>query len=458
MSAEHEHLSDETLMDYADDRTAAAGRVHVETHLASCSMCRAKLEEYSSFATALRDEETWWALKTIVLGETVNNVHAFNERLAREDAEAERLLRHLLDSQYVFLFANVARKLRFRTGGVARLLTTTARSECDRNARFAVVLAETAAMIAEALPDDYYPAQSVNVIRGNAWIEFATACRYLARFDKGFDALGRAERAYRRLPTDATHLGRVFLARAVMFFEQQKYEEALPLARQAAERFRMYGLLSSYLDAKELEAVTLYRMGDTRATFDVYQRIYDTADVLGEVEKKARAARNLAVAHADRGEISTASTYLQLALQIYAGLGQPAMVAHTRWSIAWLALLAGDARAAAEQLPAVVNDLSAFGMAGDAARAQLDLAEALIVLERFDEVRDICAALVSYFRRANMLTGAVTAAAFLKEAAAKRRIVREDVKHVRRYLDALNRQPDLVFIPPSDDRSRTAKN
>jgi hypothetical protein len=49
-----------------------------------------------------------------------------------------------------------------------------------------------------------------------------------------------------------------------------------------------------------------------------------------------------------------------------------------------------------------------------------------------------------------MLTGAMTAAAFLKEAAAQRTIKREHITHVRRYLDALDRSPDVVFVPPPD--------
>jgi hypothetical protein len=90
-------------------------------------------------------------------------------------------------------------------------------------------------------------------------------------------------------------------------------------------------------------------------------------------------------------------------------------------------------------------------MAADAARCQLDLAEALLMLGRFDEVQSVCGALVSYFRQARMITGALTAAAFLKEAASSGRLTRTHIDHVRTYLSQLEHRPELPFSPPPAD-------
>jgi hypothetical protein len=40
--------------------------------------------------------------------------------------------------------------------------------------------------------------------------------------------------------------------------------------------------------------------------------------------------------------------------------------------------------------------------------------------------------------------------AFLKQAAATGTIRMETVKHVRRFVDALDRQPELLFVPLTD--------
>jgi hypothetical protein len=47
-----------------------------------------------------------------------------------------------------------------------------------------------------------------------------------------------------------------------------------------------------------------------------------------------------------------------------------------------------------------------------------------------------------------MLTGALTAASYLKEAAEMRRLTRSDVQHVRRFLADLEKRPQLEFAPP----------
>ena len=262
------------------------------------------------------------------------------------------------------------------------------------------------------------------------------------------DALARAERAYRRLIDPDTHLAAVDMARAAMLFEQQRYDEALPFARKAADVFSGRRDMKRYFDAKEWQAVILHRLGDIAAARVTYQAAYDMADGADDVEMKARAAIDLGIAYHDEGDLGSASKYLRVALQIYEGLEQTAMIVHTRWWIANVSLAGGNATDAAQRLPAIISELESVGLASGAARARLDLAEALVQLGRFDEVHAIASALVTYFRNAAMITGALTAAAYLKEAATNRSLTADGVRHVRQYLADLERAPDLLFLPP----------
>lgn len=452
MSFERGHIPDEILFEYADDPQGVLDRAGVEAHLAACATCAARLADLAAFTAALREESTWWAAREIASGKQQSAIDAYSERLAREDGEAVRMLGDMLESQYLFVRANLARKRRLHTGGVVRLLTKTAHEECDCTPLFAVALAETAGIIAEALPDDYYPAGAVNILRGDAWIEYATACRHLGRFEEGLDGVARAERNYRRLLDPGMFFARAALARATLLWEQQKYDEALRFARDAAERFADRRATEGYAQAKEWEALILHRKGDVAAASETYSKVFAIADSISDMEMKARAARNLAIVFSGRGDIASAGDYLLVALNIYEDLGKRAMVVQTRWVIAELSLVAGHAAVAAERLPDLIAELMELGMSTDAALAQLDLAEALVVLNRLDEAREICAALVSFFRRADMLTGAVTAAAFLREAAAKRTITPKHIAYVREYLSALDRSPDLIFPPPPETR------
>ena len=47
-----------------------------------------------------------------------------------------------------------------------------------------------------------------------------------------------------------------------------------------------------------------------------------------------------------------------------------------------------------------------------------------------------------------MITGALMAAAYLKEAAMNRSLTLDGVRHVKKYLADVERAPELLFVPP----------
>jgi len=448
MTNVREHVAEEVLAAYAEDPDSVEDRAAVEEHLAACSACRATTDDLRVVMAAIGDEETWWIAGELMGGEGQRRIREFVERMDAEDAEAERMLEPIVQSQYLFTKANILRRRRFHSGGVVRALCEHAWQQCQREPRFASVLAETAAAIAEALPDDYYPGGAVNELRGRAWKEYSTACRYRGDLPGGFDALARAERAYRRLVDPDVHLATVEMARAAMLFEQQHYEEARACALKAADVFTERRDMKRYFDAKEWEALILHRLGDAATARATYQAVYDAADAIEDAEMKARAAKNLGIAYHDTGDLGSASKYLRIAQQIYEGLGQTAMVMYTRRWTANVILAGGNALDASQRLRSVINEFERVGMVGAAARARVDLAEALVQLGHFDEVHVIASALVTYFRNAKMITGALTAVAYLKEAAMNRSLTVEGVRHVKKYLADLERTPDLLFLPP----------
>lgn len=77
-----------------------------------------------------------------------------------------------------------------------------------------------------------------------------------------------------------------------------------------------------------------------------------------------------------------------------------------------------------------------------------DLSEALLVFERSEEIVKVAAHAFRVLKKAGHLTGALTALAYLKEAAAKRQLTPETLKAVREYLRRVEREPDLLFAPP----------
>src|SRR5205807_720398 len=118
-----------------------------------------------------------------------------------------------------------------------------------------------------------------------------------------------------------------------------------------------------------------------------------------------------------------------------------------RWRIAAVALGTGDFTTADRQLSEVNFDSAVLGMDSDVALIKLDLAEAKLMLGDTAAVRRLCAEIFRFFREARMLTGALTAAAFLEDAARRDRLTPEHISHVRRFLHRLKDEPDALFLP-----------
>jgi len=396
----------------------------------------------SDFDDRLRDEEVWWLAREI---ETSAGQRALDDLLARKTAEddyADAVLNGVLESEARFAAANVATDERFRTGGVVRRLCKAAYDQLDHAPLFAMTLAKTAALIADGLPDDYYPARGINELRGTAWKHVSTAYRYMGRFQSGHEALDRAEEAYRRLPVSIIQLATVKLGRSGLHWEQQDYATARALAQSASRDFAQCGDVAGELDAREYEALSLLRQGNARAAREIYRIVFERAEAIGDAASAGRAAKNLGVIDSEGGNFESASMYLFIALRLFESLEQQVMILKTRKVIARLSLDTGNPSEALRQLEPLIDELTRFGLAIDSADCQLARAEALLLLRRHDDASKACKALVAFFREVGVLRDALTAASLLSEAAAQKALTREKINRVREVLRELQISKD----------------
>lgn len=440
-----EHIPEDLLVEYADDTRS---RPDLDAHLAACPDCRTALSFYRALSSELREDEVWSHEEELRTEAGQKAVREFSDRIAGEDAEARRLLDRILESPYRFARANLLGRKRFRTGGVVRHLCEAVRQQCDRDPLYAMELAQAAQAIATGLPDDYYPSALVHELRGRAWKEFATVCRYLGNYRAGLDALLRAERSYLRLPDPGAGMAAVNLSRAGLLWKLQRYAEALPFARSATREYEERRDLLRYIEAQEVEAVILDRLGDHGKAREIYERTFHAADGLEDLEMKARAAKNLGISYRDAGDLGNSGKYLLIAVRLYEELGNDVVVARTRWSIARLPLVAGNFAEAEHRLRNAIRDLEAKGLRNDVADAKLDLAETLLMVGSLTEVEALCAEVAFFYREAGLVTGAMMAASFLKEAASQRRLRQEHIEIVRSYLLAVREDPELPFATP----------
>jgi hypothetical protein len=80
----------------------------------------------------------------------------------------------------------------------------------------------------------------------------------------------------------------------------------------------------------------------------------------------------------------------------------------------------------------------------------LDMAELLASEERYDEVQLVCRSAMEIFKRAGTVytARALTALAFMREAAAHRSVTPAQVRTVREYIRRLPDEPNLLFASP----------
>src|SRR5258708_14760715 len=110
----------------------------------------------------------------------------------------------------------------------------------------------------------------------------------------------------------------------------------------------------------------------------------------------------------------------------------------------------GELRSAERQLNTVNAECAVLGLDSDVALIKLDLAEIKLMLGEVAAVRPLCQEIMGFFRSADMITGALTAAAFLVEAAQQERITRRHINHVRSFVHRLKDDPDAVFARPPE--------
>lgn len=269
------HATEDELSRYAFDPESVPNRPAVERHLETCTDCRRTLEFVRTIDDGLRDDITWAFSDDLTSASTTRLVlRDFAQQIAREDADADRLVGPLLAGAEQLACGGITHDRRYRTGGVVRLLcrATAEMRECDPS--FALAIADVAVSIAEVLEPRGNPgAGAVWELRGTAWKERANALRLLGRYRDALDAVDAAEDAFRHLHFCAFGLANADYVRATILWERGDYAETLRLAADCAEQFYELGDDARFVLARNLEAHVRAATGETRAARDIFEQL-----------------------------------------------------------------------------------------------------------------------------------------------------------------------------------------
>ena len=440
------HIPEDELEAYAGNPAAVPNRAGIEAHLNECKTCRTDL----AFERACRDAVTWLAA-IAVRGEDpeLNRILDLAERAEAEDREAREVLDPLLENPLRFIWSDAARDERIRTAGGVRVLCAEANRQCEQNPRHALRLADVATLIAESLsPEEHYLGQHVYLLRGLAWKERANALRFRGNLPAALEAIERADREYARARVAVIDRAILERMRAITLAESERFDEAETAASRAADTFASCGDLARYLQARNDQANIAYYRADYPACVAIWNEILPIAEDLGDDRMIAAIASNAGHASLLVSDTLAAAPLLHRALVLFEKLALPVEVLRTRWGLDCLLLIDGNAEEAARRLRFTAAEFERLGSANDALLVTLDHIDALLVLERTDEAARLCRGLVQRFKNLGLTNSALRALGYLRELAVHRQLARPEVRHVRKFVERLQRNPALLFLPP----------
>lgn len=446
----HRHVPERELALFAvdPDQIPAERRRQLEEEVAACAECQ---ESYDFFRVgeddlyALAEPDTW---EPAVETPTYESLMAHGARIAEEDRQAEVLLKEFLENPISAAWTALATRRVFRTGGVVRKLNAAAHAICENDPLAALTFADAAISVAEGLPDDFYPAHAVYQLRGTAWKERANAQMLLGLFPEAHASLDRAQRAYSRTPYNGLGLSMVALVRAGLFYEQVLLDDAMALARQAELGFAHAGDERRQMDAVFLQGSIMYQAGSIQAAVPLFRRIIDYGEQLQSPQWIARGSYAIGNCEVDNGNLADASLHFHKALVVFRAQGPEGDRIATEWGIARVVLHGGNLAEAIRRLRGVAAEFERLEMVTDAALVGLDLTEALLAAGNPRQIVELAQHLFGVFQKAGMLTGALAAIAYLKEAALTGDLTAGALKDLRTFLRRAERQPDLQFVPP----------
>ncbi len=442
------HLDEDHLAEYAllpdgprkDPETAA--------HLAECAECTVRLNGIRAFLDALASPASWEMAGVLDAGHgSDDDLFTFAAQSQQEYVDAAEAFAPLLRNPVAFVRERVDRKKEYRTLGAVRVLAEAANAACEREPIHARNLADSAVTIADALSADDYPLDSIRALRGLAWKERANALRYLAEYDLALEALDHAAEELAHFGSRTFESANLSYIRSVILTYTDRLGDAAEQAALSAAIFTEYGDTDRAMRARSVHAGVLYYRRDYPGAVAIFEELLAYAEGKGDRVETARQAYNAGACWIELGEGARAEAFLVRAREVYSALRLRTEIARSDWKLAVTPRLAGDLKQSVARLRAAKAACDQLGMADEAANASLDLMESLLLVGQTSEIANLCSEVMRYYKRAGKVHQALTAAAFLKEAAIAGTIRTDTVKHVRRFVEQLDRWPDLVFVP-----------
>jgi len=440
-----QHYDDEQLIALLRDAKAPA------PHAAQCDDCAGELKAYRDLTGALRDNSVWddQEIDEEPKPATASKLRSFAAAAKAEDAAAGPIVARLLEATPTRRRDLLAANPQWRTAGVVRKLLEAVDKSNFVDPKAAAEWAELAVELAESLEPARYPFDTIRMLRVRTLRAGAQMLYRTGSYAESVRELDRAEEVVRDCVISEYDAARLRLVRAQVYTEIERLDEAMSLAESAGETFHKFADVRRESVAEAAKALALlYARRFTEAL-----RIFTGLAVDSRIDESARALYLLdaAICHRELSNFEESRFLFVRAVVEFERLGMAMMRARARWHLGHLLLSEGRYAQAYNLLSDLRTEFEEFGMPQDVALVSVDAAEALLMLNRPAKVADLCKTAMAYFTKAGLAytQGALTALAYLKEAAEAQTLTPKGLSEVRAYFEALPRKPDLLFAYPA---------
>jgi tetratricopeptide (TPR) repeat protein len=334
----------------------------------------------------------------------------------------------------------------WRTAGFVQELTAAANTAVDSDPRSALALAQLALAIATSISSGAYPAPIQAQIEGAAWKEIGLAHYYMSEYDASLRAYDSSIRAFATANGLAHDEAVVEFARAIVFVDLDRYDEALGILSKVEPLFVSFGDRKHVVQVKTLRGNLCLRLHRWQDAVPIYENALAEVPA-DDLHTRSVLLANLGEALAELGRFNHAALMLHDARQTFAGLGMTIEATRCEWKLGRLLIQTGGYSKAVAMLVRIRGFFLEKGLPEEAGMAGLDLVDASIASGATDDVHALVSQILNEFTAANLNSRALTALAYLRDVLPTTPKPATAVRHVRHYLDRLQKEPALVFLP-----------
>jgi len=439
------HYNDEALIALIETNRAAT-----DAHIPRCTPCSDKVESFRMIADCLGDGDVWDTreFRTEAVPATIATLRAFADRMTDEDSRAALLLPELLAGSREEWMPRLLLHPEWRTAGVVRALMRAAYDAVMQMPPDAVAMTWMATDIAENLPTPV--PNTLSQLRGAAWRDHAYALFYTGNFAEAEAALTLAENHLSDCVVSEYEAARLGIVQSLVLRTFERFDEATAAASRSAETFANFADAQRMASARLAEVHQLFSRNDyvtaERVLRELEQQLRNTTDL----DTHARVLGNLGYCSWKLGRLEEALHYHDGSAALLDAAGVETESARVRWNVASILAGAGRFKEAQARFEALQRRFDELGMTSEATLVRLDIAEVLLSDGKHAEVEALCRAAMRSFEAAGITysTRALTALAYIHEAAQLRKATPALVKHVREYIRRLPQSENLLFAPP----------